>query len=83
VPESKKVENTNAHFEMWKTALDMGIYKKSMVLEEIRNKRDELAIGDSVTEEMIEQMRLEEGLEKNSEPTTEEENGEELLPPIE
>lgn len=49
----QKVERTNGYFDLWEKAINMGLYDKVMVLEELRAKSDELAIGESVTDEVI------------------------------
>lgn len=54
ITQDKKVDNTDKYLALWEKAIQMGLLDKVMVMEEMRARTDELAIGESITDAVVE-----------------------------
>lgn len=58
-PLAEKITNTTNYIGIWDSLMNMGLYDKAMVLEEMRNMQDELVVGKTITEAIIDKARAE------------------------
>lgn len=61
--DTQKIDNSKSMLEIWKDLMDTGFYTKTMVLDEMLSKRDQLAFGEAITDEVYERIQETEKME--------------------